>query len=258
MATREIDHMNVVAYPGTVARRIVATEYAQLLANAGGNLRDIRHQVVRNALRVFADQAARVSTRRIEVPQQGNAPNRGIASGEIPQDPLNHQFRMAVGVGGSEGRVFANRDRGRIAIDRRRRGKHQHSDSRLRHRAAQRQRAVHVVVVVLDRLFDRFPHGLETGEVDHGIEPVSREYIPQRTGVAHVRLRELGRPAGDPRYATDHRAKAVAQGVEDDDLVARLHQLDAGMGSDISGPTRHQHFHGSLRAFRFWVMGNGR
>src|SRR6266852_9117383 len=43
MATREIDHMNVVTYPGTVARRIVAAEYAYLVANTRRNLSDIGH-----------------------------------------------------------------------------------------------------------------------------------------------------------------------------------------------------------------------
>src|SRR6267378_4135584 len=249
MATRQIDDMNVVTYPSTVTRGIVAAEHPKPVANARGNLSDIRHQVVRNALRVFTDQSARVSTRGIEVPQQGNAPSAGIGSREILQNPLDHQFRAAVRVGGSELRVFADRHRGGIAVDRRRRGEHQHSDSRLHHRAAQRQRALHVVVVVFDRFLNRFAHRLESGEVDYGIESMSREYVPQRVRVAHVRLCELGRPAGDPGDAPDHRAMAVAQVVENDDLVPRLHQLDASVGSDVAGPARHQHLHGSELSF---------
>src|SRR5882762_6348336 len=58
MATREIDHMNVVTYPGTVARRIVTAEYAYFVANARGNLSDVGHEIVRNPLRIFTDQSA--------------------------------------------------------------------------------------------------------------------------------------------------------------------------------------------------------
>src|SRR5437660_11454647 len=105
MATREIHHMNVVTYPGPIARRIVAAEYAYLVANARGNLSEIGHQIVRNTLRIFTDQSAQVSTGGVEVPQHGHAPG-GIGGREIPQNLLDHQLRVAVGVGGSERRVF--------------------------------------------------------------------------------------------------------------------------------------------------------
>src|SRR5439155_7644912 len=60
MAACEIDHVDVVAYAGAVARRVVAAEHPKSVAKAHGDLGDIGHDVVRNTLRVLTDQSARV------------------------------------------------------------------------------------------------------------------------------------------------------------------------------------------------------
>src|SRR5256885_8917426 len=120
----------------TVARRIIVTKHANFLANADGNLSDIGHEVVRDALRDLADQAARVGAYGIEVAQQGDAPGTAVRGLEVLEHPLDHQFRVAVRVGRPERRVLAYRHRRCVSIDCGGRGEHQHPDPGLGHRPA--------------------------------------------------------------------------------------------------------------------------
>src|SRR3989442_1739440 len=133
---REVNNVYVVSCPGAVARRIVAAKHAYLFANANGNLSDIGHEVVRDALRVLADQPARVGAHGIEVAQQGDAPSTGVRGREVLEDPLDHQLRVAVRVGRPGRRILAYRHRRCVSIDGGGRGEHQHPDPGLGHRPA--------------------------------------------------------------------------------------------------------------------------
>ena len=62
MTLCQINHMDIVADAGSVRCVIVVSEYVQLLQLSNGNLRDIRHQVVRNTVRIFTDQAGSMRT----------------------------------------------------------------------------------------------------------------------------------------------------------------------------------------------------
>src|SRR3974390_186981 len=117
MATREVDHVDIVAYSRAVARRIVTTKYSHLVANTYGDLSDVGHQVVRNPLWVLADQAARVCANGVEVPEQSDSPRSRAGSGDIPQDVLHHAFRLTVRIGRAERRIFADRHRRSVAVD---------------------------------------------------------------------------------------------------------------------------------------------
>ena len=67
MADRQVNHMDVIAYARTVVCIVVIAEYTELLQFADGNLCNVWHQVVRDALRVLADQSALVCADRVEV-----------------------------------------------------------------------------------------------------------------------------------------------------------------------------------------------
>ena len=56
--------------------RVVIAEDTDASQLADGNLCDIRKQVVRDALRILADQAALVRSDRVEVAEQDNIPFR--------------------------------------------------------------------------------------------------------------------------------------------------------------------------------------
>ena len=70
----EIDHVDIVAYAGAIGRRIIIAEHRQPLAPADRHLRNERHQVVRYAARILADQPAFMRADRVEVAQHANAP----------------------------------------------------------------------------------------------------------------------------------------------------------------------------------------
>ena len=192
--------MDVVSYPGTVARRVVAAEHGNFFANANGNLSDIRHEVVGDALRVLADQSAWVRARGVEVSQQSDAPSGRIGSHEVPQDPLDHQFRMAVGVGGSEWRVFTNRHGRGAAVHRSRGGEHEHPDSRLRHRAAKRQCALNVVVVgtclTVVHVELEAENGFGLADLADDVEPAARPAVRRSVALTVVVVVVLRHVAG--------------------------------------------------------------
>ena len=54
VAVGQIHDVNVIAHAGAIFGGIIVTKNRQGIATPYGNLRDIRHQVVRNALRIFA------------------------------------------------------------------------------------------------------------------------------------------------------------------------------------------------------------
>src|SRR5690606_12343411 len=58
MTACQVHDVDVIAYPGAIGSRIVIAEYRKPGAAPDGDLGDERHQVVRNAARIFADQAA--------------------------------------------------------------------------------------------------------------------------------------------------------------------------------------------------------
>ncbi|MNN20101.1 hypothetical protein D3C81_1333620 [compost metagenome] len=115
MAQRQVDHVDVVAHARAVRRIVIVAEDGQALAAADGHLRDEGHQIVRNASRIFADQAAGMRADRIKVAQHADLP-LSISMHEITQDLLDHQLGAAVGVGHGQARRFQNRQGFRIAI----------------------------------------------------------------------------------------------------------------------------------------------
>ena len=70
----EIHHVDIVAHPGAVRGRIVVAKDPQLLELAHADLTDVRQQVVGDAVGIFTDEAALVSTHRVEVAQQHDGP----------------------------------------------------------------------------------------------------------------------------------------------------------------------------------------
>lgn len=66
-----------------------------------------RHEVVGNVVRIFADEARRVSTNGVEIAKNGDV-IIGVGDTKITQDLFNHVFGLAVGVGDilADGVVF--------------------------------------------------------------------------------------------------------------------------------------------------------
>ena len=111
------------------------------------------------------------------------------------------------------------------------------------HRLAEGDGRAEVVVVVLQRYFDRFAHGLQTGEVDDAVDIVLFKYLIEPFTVAHVCLVENDRPAGYLLNAASGLGAAVDEVVDDDDVHAALQKLDAGMAADIAHAACYQNCH---------------
>ena len=90
-----------------------------------------------------------------------------------------------------------------------------------------------VVVVVLERLFDRFGNDDAAGEVHDGADPVFLDRTRQMIGVADI--------AFDQGYVIrDGRADAGREIVVDDNRNTGILQGQYRMGADIAGSARDQ------------------
>ena len=108
------------------------------------------------------------------------------------------------------------------------------------HDVNEREGVAQVVGVVLDGLGDRLAHGLEAGKVDDAVDLVRGEDLLQRVAVVDVGDDELevcgGLGADDGLDAVLDLGGGVGEVVHDDDLVAVLEQLDAGVAANEAAP----------------------
>ncbi|MNN24681.1 hypothetical protein D3C81_1381220 [compost metagenome] len=220
--------MDIVAHAGTVRRGIVAAKYHQFLAAPASHLRHVWHQIIRNSARIFADQPAFMRADRIEIAQVGNAPC-GVRFFQVAQDLLAHQLGLAIRIGRRQREILKDRHSLGIAINRRRGAEHQLSHPGRTHGGADRQQAVEVVAVILQRLAHGFAHCLERGKMDHAADAVFGKKPVQQGAVAHVAVDKMRGLAGNGGQPLDHHRAAVAQIIQSDHVVAGIEQRDPGM-----------------------------
>ena len=242
MPARKIDHMNVVAHARAVGSRIIVAEDLDAFELARGNLRHIGKQVVRDALRVFADPAAFMRTDRVEVTQQHHIPLR-IRTVQIGKDALEHGFGLAIRIGGLVlGTIFGDRNHLGVAID----GRAAREDDVLHIMVAryieQYERTGNVVPIVFERLLGRFAHRFKACEVDDRIDVVRSEYLVERFAIEDIHLieRELFRLTRDLANATDSLFARVGKIVDHDHVIALLEQFNTGVTSDETRATGYE------------------
>ena len=91
MTGGQIAHVDVVAHTGAVGCGVVVAKDLNGLELAHGNLRDIGHQVVGDALGILADQARRMGADGIEITEQHNVP-LGVGGVNVHKDLLDHHL----------------------------------------------------------------------------------------------------------------------------------------------------------------------
>src|SRR6056297_2894599 len=188
MGASQIIDMNVIPDAGAVARGVVVAEHLQTLPVAGRGLEYVWDQMGFRVVR-FSDPAANRGPGGVEVTQ---AHRRKIGSrARISQDLLDHQLAPAIRVHRNPRMRFLNEFRHGFAEDRRGRREHQLLDAVALHRLQQRDRAGHVIVVILQRLHDRFANQRLGAEMHHGIESALREKGIQCRAIANVGLEQL-------------------------------------------------------------------
>ncbi len=243
VAAGQVDDVDVVADAGAVGGVVVVVEDAQLLKLADGDLGDVGHQVVGDAGGVLAHGAALVGADGVEVAQQHDA-HVGVGPLHVGQDVLDLALGAAVGVGGLVlGLGLGDGARVGGAVHRGGAGEDDVLAVSGAHGAQQGESAVHVVVVVLEGLNHGLADGLEAGEVDDAVDRRRGEHGVHGGLVADVALDERGAGTRDGLDAVENHRVGVAQVVVDDDLVARLLQLNDGVAANEAGATGNKNPH---------------
>ncbi len=239
VALGEVDHVDVVAHAGAVARGPVAAVHVEVGAPAHRHLHEERHEVVGDPAGILAELARGVGADRVEVAQHAHAPRR-TGHGHVVEDPLDEELRAAVGAVGVERPVLGERDPVGLAVDGGRRREHEPADAVALHGIDELVGRAEVVAVVPQGLGHRLADGLQAGEVDHGVDRVGREDGVEGAGVGHVGVDDRQVPPGHAAHGVDGPRGAVHEVVDDHDVVAGVEQGDAGVGPDVAGTAGHQ------------------
>ena len=241
--------MNVVAYAGAVMGRVVVTKHLKLGQPANGHLGDIRHQVVGNAVRIFADAPRGMRPHRIEIAQQRDMPLR-ISRRNVTQDVFEHPLGAPIGVGGPGGEIFTYGYRRRVTINGRRRAEYDPLHPRPGHHLGQRQGTAHIVVVVGHRLADRLSDRLEPGKMNDRVNGMLRKNLCKPGPITDIGLITSRQPLSrDFLHPVQCDRLAVAVVVEHNHLMTGCQQFYAGMRANVAGTARHKYTcHGTFHS----------
>ena len=245
MAARQVADVDVVAHARAVGGVVVVAKDVDGLALADGGLSHVGNQVVGDALGVLAHEPGGVGADGVEVAQQHNVP-LGVGGVQVGQDLLDHPLGPAIGVGGGLlGAGLGQRQGVRVSVDGGGAAEDDGLAAVVAHDVNECEGVAQVVGVVLDGLGDRLAYGLEAGKVDDAVDLVRGEDLLQCVAVVDVGDDELevcgGLGADDGLDAVLDLCGGVGEVVHDDDLVAVLKQLDAGVAADEAGAAGHEH-----------------
>ena len=232
----QVDDVDVVADARPVGRRIVVAEDREALAQSGGRLRDVGHEVLRHAARQLADQRRGVGADGVEI-AQCDALEPLVGLDRVAQDVLAHGLRVAVGrLGRLAGRLLRDGLLVRLAVDGARRREDDVRPLEVAHQLDDVHERREVVAVVLEGLLDRLAHGLRGREVDHRVEFVLfKDLRAEGLHVAAVHLDARHVDARDLAHALDGVDVAVREVVGDHHVVTGVDELHGGVRADVSG-----------------------
>ena len=116
MSISQVHDVHVVTYARSIGRVVVATPNLQAFAAPDRHLSDKRNQIVRRAVGVFSNQAARVGSRWIEIAQDRYAPAR-IARTLVAKHIFYDQLCAPVWIDWEQWMIFRNRKGYRFSVD---------------------------------------------------------------------------------------------------------------------------------------------
>ena len=243
MAGGEVLDVDVVALAGAVGRGVVVAEDAQPVATTHGDLRDERHEVVGDPLRVLADRAGRVGADGVEVAQDRDPP-RGVDVRDVAQHHLDHHLGPPVRAGGLERLVVLAIGHGSlVAVHGRGRGEHQRRAAVPAHGSQQRERRLEVVLVVVQWQLHTFTDGLQPREVDDRVDLLRGEEMFRLVAVGEVESVYRDVSVGECVQSRHDRGFGVPEIVHDENVVTRRRKMDDGVRTDVPGPTTDQYSH---------------
>ncbi len=174
----EIDNVNIVSHSGAVMGFVVVSKNGEVIEFPRCNLRDVRHQIVRNSFRIFADKPRLVRSDWVEIAQKHDIPRVRIVCFDvggvkINENLLKHRFGLAVRIRAFSFRTFLGyRNKCRIAVNSRRRRENYVFAAGRAHRIKQNQSSVDVVFVINPRLYNRFSDSFETCKMNATVKTV--------------------------------------------------------------------------------------
>src|SRR3546814_10320969 len=83
--------MDIIAHAGAVGCIVIVAEHRQFAQPSGGDAADEGHQIVRNAVRILADQSAVVRAHGVEIAKDRDAP-LWIGGGDVGEHLLDNQL----------------------------------------------------------------------------------------------------------------------------------------------------------------------
>ena len=176
---------------------------------------------------VFADFPVGRAAAGVEIPQAGAAQAPGMAA--IGKNPFHHQLAAAIGIDGILRVGFADRQFFRHAIGRAGGGENEHRAVEFLHHLEQLDRFRRVVLIVFQRIGDRFPDVSKRGKMNHRAEPMCFEQRAHQLLIAHVADDQLHPRIDDGLIVTEH------QIVQHHDFPALIREQPDGMGADVTG-----------------------
>ena len=240
MPAREVDDVDIISHARAVGGGVVVAEDADLLELPARHLRHIGHQVVGDALGVFADEPRSVRAHGVEIAQQDDVPCV-VCTEDVAQHEFLEVLARAVGVGRAadgallgEGEVFGS------AVDGRRRREDELLDAMRLHRFEEHKGAVEVVVVIFDGFLHALAHRFKPREVDDGVKRVLREDALHHGAVADVRIVKPDLFARDLLNAAERFFARIGKIVDDYDAVAALQKFHHGVAADVARAARYQ------------------
>ena len=247
MSLGQVHHVDVVPDSGAVRGVVVVAEYGQVGSTTHGHLRHVGHEIVRGSVGVLADHSARVGADGVEVPEHRDAPvvgllgdRLGLTRLEVAQDLLDHELRPAVGVSDSgPDRALLGDGHLGAAVDGGRGGEDDAVAAVLVQQAEQVDRRAEVVRVVHERLLDALPDGVETGEVDAGVEAAAGlEHLLEGGLVTEVGLHESQSvaAAGHLPDAADGLLGGVDERIDHGAAEAAAEEGEAGVAPYVARP----------------------
>ena len=234
MTASKVNDVDVVAYARTVLGVVVVTEYGETSELADGNLRNIGHEVVRNALGVFTDQSGFMRTDGVEVTEKNDGKIR-IRESSILQDHFDHILGPAVGVGASaDNSGFLDRHFVGSAVYGSGGAEDQIVAIVFLHDLEKRESRVKVVSVVGDRLSDGFTDCLVACEMDNSVGLFCREKRAELFFVSNIEFIEREIRADDGLDSVECFGLAVGKVVRNNDLVSELCNFNRGVRADVA------------------------
>ena len=155
--------------------------------------------------------------------QRSRRPRRSL---DIPQHPLGHEFRAAIGVDGAGRVIFPGASAVGDAVHGRRRREHELRDAVGGTGREQRARAGGVVAVIFEWVADGLRDAERSGEMQHGVDVVLAQHPRDERGVGDIAQHE-----GRIEHGL---AEAGAEVVEHHHALAALAQLQHRVAADVA------------------------